>query len=117
MGSGSVTTLACGTTGVGASTVGGSFLDLFLLGRVAHRVRFSPALGLVCLFGLDESVVGVAGGLKEVALSMLKIGSPSSSKSCVVLMSQGGYRREGLTFVAKLASERRRALSGVDNRF
>ena len=80
-------------------------------------MRLSPALVLVALFGLDEAVVGVAAGLKEVALSKLKIGSPSSSNSCVVLTSQEGYRRDGLTFVAKLVSVRRRALSGVDKRF
>ena len=80
-------------------------------------MRLSPTLGLVGLFGLDEAVVGVAAGLKEVALSKLKIGSPSSSNSCVVLTSQEGYRRDGLTFAAKLASVRRRALSGVDKRF
>ena len=71
-------------------------------------MRLSPALGLVALFGIDEVVVGVAAGLREVALSKLKIGSPSSSNSCVVLTSQEGYRRDGLTFVAKLASARRR---------
>ena len=79
-------------------------------------MRLSPALGLVALFGLDEAVVGVAAGLKEVALSKLKIGSPSSSNSCAVLTSQAGYRRDGLTFVGKLASVRSRAFSGVDNR-
>ena len=61
-----------GTVGAGASTGWLSFFDLFLFRRVAHSVRLSPALGLLDLFGLDEAVVGVAAGLKEVALSTLK---------------------------------------------
>ena len=80
-------------------------------------MRFRPALGLLALLGLDEAVVRVATGLREVVLSKLKIGSPSSSNSCVVLTSQEGYRHDGLTFAAKLASVRRTALSGVDKRF
>ena len=79
-------------------------------------MRFRPALGLLALLGLDEAVVGVATGLREVVLSKLKIGSPSSSNSCAVLTSQAGYLRDGLTFVGKLASVRSRAFSGVDNR-
>ena len=79
-------------------------------------MRFRPALGLLALLGLDEAVVGVATGLREVVLSKLKIGSPSSSNSCAVLTSQAGYLRDGLTFVGGLASVRSRAFSGVDNR-
>ena len=82
-----------------------------------QSVRLSPALGFVALLGLDEVVVGVAAGLGEVALSKLKMGSPSSSKRCAVLTSQAGYLRDGLTLVAKLASVRSRAFSGVDRRF
>ena len=77
-------------------------------------MRFRPALGLLALLGLDEAVVGVAKGLREVVLSKLKIGSPSSSNSCAVLTS---HLHDGLTFDGKLASVRSRAFSGVDNRF
>ena len=77
----------------------------------------SPALGFVALLGLDEVVVGVAAGLGEVALSKLKMGSPSSSKRCAVSMSQTGYLRDGFTFDAKLASVSSIAFSGVDRRF
>ena len=80
-------------------------------------MHFRPALGVLALLGLDEAVVGVATGLREVVLSKLKIGSPSSSNSCAVLTSQAGYLRDGLTFAAKFVSNRRRAFSGVDNRF
>ena len=78
---------------------------------------FRPALGLLALLGFDEAVGGVATGLREEVLSKLKIGSPSSSKSCVVLTSQAGYLLDGLTFAAKFASNRSRAFSGFDNRF
>ena len=59
-------------------------------------MRLSPALGLVALFCRVEVVVGVAAGLGELAISKLKMGSPSSSKRCAVSMSQAGYRRVGL---------------------
>ena len=119
IGAGSVATAGCvGVGSVGLTSTGWVFfLDLFFLGRVAHSVRFRPALGLLALLGFDEAVGGVATGLREEELSKLKIGSPSSSKSCVVLASQAGYLRDGLTFAAKFASDRSRAFSGVDNRF
>ena len=119
IGAGFVATAGCiGVGSVGSTSTGWVvFLDLFFLGRVAHSVRFRPALGLLALLGFDEAVGGVATGLREEVLSKLKIGSPSSSKSCVVLTSQAGYLRDGLTFAAKFASDRSRAFSGVDNRF
>jgi hypothetical protein len=60
-------------------------------------------------------MVGVA-GLGELCGSRMKTGSPSSSIRFAVSISQAGYFQVGLTLVAKLASVRRRALSGLERR-
>ena len=77
----------------------------------------SPTLGLVALCCRVEVVVGVAAGLGKVAISKLKMGSPSSSQRCAVSMSQAGYVRDQFTFDAKLASLSSRAFSEVERRF
>ena len=108
IGAGSVTTVGRVRVGAVGSTGWLFFWISIFFGRVAHSVRFRPALGLLAILGLDEAVVGVATGLimREVVLSKLKIRSPSSSNSCAVLTSQAGYLRDRLTFVgiSKLAS-------------
>ena len=75
-----------------------------------QRVRLRPVF---CLFGLGlvERIVGVP-GFGELCASILKMGSPSSSKRFEVFILHAGYLRDGLTLVGKLASVSRSALSG-----
>ena len=100
------------TSGVRMSSAACCFLHLFFFGTVLQRVRFRPVFCLLFYFGLVERVVGVAGS-GEVGTSKLKMGSPSSSKRLAVLISHTGYLREGFTLVAKFASVRSSAFSGV----
>ena len=100
------------SAGVLVSVGGAVFLVRFFFAAVfAQRVLLRPVLAPFVFLDEVDGAVGTASG-EQGCSSKTNIGSPSSSKKFVVLMSHGGYFRDLFTLAAKFASVRR-AFSGV----